>query len=102
MRSRFVLVGTYIMASRPLGVLYVGSTNDLPRRAYEHRESALPGFTRDHGCTRLVWYEPYEPYELMTAAIARERAIKHWRRAWKLQLIEQNNPDWRDRYAELV
>ena len=99
MPSRFVFVATYIMSSRPCGVLYVGSTNDMPRRAYEHREGALPGFTREHGCTLLVWYEPQE---LMTAAVARARAIKHWRRAWKLELIERANPEWRDLYAELL
>ena len=99
MPGRFVFVAAYIMASRPGGVLYVGSTNDLPRRVYEHREGALPGFTREHRCHLLVWYEPFE---LMTAAIARQRAIKRWLRVWKLELIERENPGWRDLYGTLM
>ncbi len=98
MASRFVYPAVYIMASRPLGVLYVGSTNDLARRAYEHRESLLPGFTRKYGCTRLVWFEPHD---LMTEAIRRERALKRWRRTWKLELVERENPEWRDLYLDL-
>ena len=99
MPSRFVYPAVYVMASRPLGVLYVGSTNDLARRVWEHREGVIEGFARTYGCKLLVRYEPHES---MTAAIARERAIKRWRRAWKLELIERDNPGWRDLYPTLA
>ncbi len=99
MPSRFVFPATYIMASRPFGVIYVGSTSDLPRRAWEHREGLIDGFTKTHGCGMLVWFEPQE---LMTEAIRRERAIKRWKREWKMELIERANPEWRDLYAELA
>ncbi len=99
MATRFVFPAAYIMASRPLGVLYIGSTNDLARRVYEHRESLLPGFTREHGCRLLVWFEPHD---LMTEAIRRENALKHWRRVWKLELIESANPDWRDLFPDVA
>ncbi len=98
MSGRYDNVATYMMASRPFGVLYVGVTNDLPRRVYEHREGLVDGFTRTYGCKMLVWYESNE---LMTAAIQREKAIKHWPRAWKLNLIEQVNPEWADLYPAL-
>jgi len=93
MSSRFPYPAVYIMASRPFGVLYVGVTNDLFRRLYEHQEGLLPGFTDTHGCKMLVWYEPHE---MMTEAILREKRIKRWRRVWKYELIEQTNPDWTD------
>ena len=97
--TRFVQPAAYIMASRPLGVLYVGSTNNLARRAYEHREGLIDGFTREHECKMLVWFERYT---VMTTARRRERAIKHWLRVWKLELIERDNPDWRDLYPEIM
>jgi len=93
MSERFPYPAVYLMASRPFGVLYVGVTNDLPRRVYEHQEGLLPGFSREHGCKMLVWYEPHE---MMTEAILREKRIKRWRRAWKFQLVEQMNQDWAD------
>jgi putative endonuclease len=99
MPSRFIFPATYIMASRPLGVIYVGSTNDLPRRVWEHREGLIEGFTKANGCGMLVWYEPHE---LMVGAVQRELAIKHWRRVWKLELIEHQNPEWRDLYPDLA
>ncbi len=99
MPSRFVWPAAYMMANRIDGVLYLGSTNDLPRRAYEHREGALPGFSRRFGCRRLVWCESFE---LMTEARRRELAIKHWSRAWKVALIEQTNPEWDDLYPTLA
>ena len=98
MATRFVFPAAYIMASGPRGTLYVGSTNDLPGRAWKHREGTLPGFTRRYGCRSLVWYEPHE---LMTEAIRRENAVKHWLRKWKIALIEAENPTWRDLYEEL-
>ena len=79
----------YILASRRNGTLYTGSTTDLRRRVWEHRTGAAPAFTRDYGVTVLVWYEGYE--RIIEARI-REYAIKRWRRAWKLALIEENEP----------
>ena len=74
-------------------------TSNLPQRAYHHREGLVEGFTSTHGCKMLVWYEQHET---MLAAIAREKAIKHYVRVWKLNLIERMNPQWRDLYPELV
>ena len=88
----------YILASQRNGTLYVGVTADLVRRVYEHREGLIAGFTRRYGVTRLVWFEAHE--EILDA-IAREKRIKKWNRAWKLALIESVNPAWRDLYAEL-
>ena len=90
---------TYIMASQRNGTLYIGVTNDLVRRGHEHREGLAPGFTRQHGVKRLVWYEIHETAR---AAITREKALKKWRRAWKLDLIEKNNPQWRDLFDEIA
>ena len=98
MSARFPYPAAYIMAGRPFGVIYLGCTNDLPRRAWEHRDDVVPGFIKRYGCNLLV---SYEPHELMTEAIRRERLLKHWNRAWKLQLIEQTNPDWKDLYPTL-
>ncbi len=83
----------YIMASRRNGTLYIGSTDDLWRRAREHREGLIPGFTEKYGVKMLVWFEAHETRE---AAFRRERQMKEWRRAWKLHLIEDMNPGWRD------
>ena len=85
----------YILASRPNGTLYVGVTNDLVRRAYEHREGLVDGFTKTHGVKTLVYFEVHDDIE---RAITREKRLKHWRRARKLQLIERDNPDWCDLY----
>ncbi len=92
------IIATYIMASRKNGTLYTGVTSDLPRRAFEHREGALPGFTKRYGVKRLVWYQTFE---LITAAIQRERTIKGYPRQWKINLIEAENPDWLDLYTRL-
>ena len=83
----------YILAGARNGTLYVGVTNDLLRRVFEHREGVTPGFTQRYGVKRLVWYEEHGE---IGAAIAREKAIKRWRRAWKLALIEAVNPQWLD------
>jgi putative endonuclease len=83
----------YIMASRRNGTLYIGVTSDLPKRAYEHREGLIPGFTRKYGCKSLVWFAVFETID---AARARELQMKEWRRAWKLEAIEKLNPDWVD------
>ena len=88
---------TYMLASRRNGTLYVGSATDLSWRIYEHKEKLRPGFTSTHGVTMLVWYEDYPS---LIEARHREYAIKKWRRAWKIALIERMNPDWRDLYDE--
>jgi putative endonuclease len=86
------------MASRKNGTLYIGMTSDLARRAFEHREGALGGFTKRYGVRRLVWYESFE---LITAAMQRERAIEHYPRQWKINLIEAGNPDRLELYNRL-
>jgi putative endonuclease len=91
MRSAYV----YIMTNRPNGTLYVGVTNDIGRRAYEHREGLIEGFTKRYGLKRLVWYEHHET---ITGAIQREKNMKHWPRAWKVRLILAANPTWEDLY----
>ena len=83
----------YILASKRNGTLYTGVTSDLIGRVYQHREEVMPGFTSKHGVKRLVWFEQHAT---MDSAITREKRIKKWNRAWKLQLIEAENPDWRD------
>ena len=83
----------YIMASRKDGVLYTGVTSNLPKRAWEHRNKIVPGFTARYGVGRLVWIEAHESAE---SAIMGEKQIKRWRRAWKVELIEKDNPDWAD------
>jgi len=85
----------YIMASGRNGTLYVGVTNDVARRAWEHREGIGSAFVRKYGVTRLVWFEENSS---VVEAIAREKVIKRWRRAWKLALIEADNPQWLDLY----
>jgi putative endonuclease len=83
----------YIVASQRNGTLYVGVTSDLPGRVYQHREGLIDGFTKRYGVKLLVWFEIHESME---AAIVREKQLKNWRRAWKLLLIEAENPTWRD------
>ncbi len=89
----------YILASRPGGTLYVGVTNDLVRRIYEHRQGLVEGFTRRYGVKMLVYYEPHDT---AAAAIQREKNIKHWSREWKIDLILSMNPEWRDLYRDIV
>ena len=83
----------YIVASQRNGTLYIGSTDDLLQRAEQHRNQAFAGFTARYGVSTLVWFETHESRE---AAFRRERQLKKWKRAWKLQLIEERNPDWLD------
>lgn len=83
----------YILASDRNGTLYIGVTNDLIRRIYEHKSKVVRGFTSRYGVDRLVWFEVYDD---PATAIAREKEIKKWRRAWKLRLIEESNPQWLD------
>ncbi len=93
------MFATYILASRRNGTIYVGSTDDLARRIWEHREKLRPGFTTQFGVSQLVWFESHETRE---GAFRRERRIKEWRRSWKIMLIEAQNPDWRDMYDDLT
>jgi len=88
----------YILASQKRGTLYVGVTNDVARRGREHREGAAPGFTKRYGVRRLVHIETFED---VRDAIHREKRIKAWNRAWKIALIEKDNPDWDDLYERL-
>ncbi len=83
----------YILASAPNGTLYIGVTNDLVRRVYEHREALADGFTKRHGVKTLVYYEIHDSPE---QAIRREKALKRWNRDWKIALIEHDNPQWID------
>lgn len=89
----------YILASQRNGTLYVGVTSDLARRVFEHKEGAIEGFTNDYAVHNLVFYEFHET---MNDALTREKRIKKWRRQWKLDLIEQSNPQWRDLYQDLA
>jgi putative endonuclease len=89
----------YIMTNRKEGSLYIGITNNLARRAYEHREKLVSGFTQKYNLHRLVYYETYQTAQ---EAIQREKNMKEWKRAWKTELIETMNPDWRDLYEELA
>jgi putative endonuclease len=88
----------YILASRRNGTLYIGMTDDLPKRVWQHRTGVIPGFTKKYDVKMLVWTEEHESRE---SAFLRERQMKKWNRAWKLQLVEQENPEWRDLWDEL-
>ena len=88
----------YILATRKDGPLYVGVTSDLHKRIYEHKIHAVPGFTAQYNIDRLVWFETHDNAE---AAIRREKQIKRWLRPWKKELIEMENPCWRDLYETL-
>jgi putative endonuclease len=89
----------YILASQKHGTLYIGVTNDLIRRVYEHRTDAVAGFTKRYGVHTLVHFEQTENVE---SAIQREKRLKKWSRAWKIKLIEDSNPDWTDLYTGLL
>jgi putative endonuclease len=89
----------YFMTNRPNGVLYVGVTSNIARRAWEHREGIADGFTKQYGLKRLVYIEHHDD---ISVAIQREKNIKHWQRAWKVKLILADNPGWDDLYETLV
>lgn len=89
----------YIMSNGVSGTLYIGVTADLAARVHQHRIGKGSEFCREHGLTRWVYAEPHEHID---AAIAREKAMKRWKRAWKLDLIEKANPGWRDLYEEII
>jgi putative endonuclease len=88
----------YLMTNRPNGLLYVGVTNDIVRRVYEHRSDLVDGFTRRYGLKRLVYFEQFET---IRDAIQREHNIKHWSRAWKVRLIIANNSNWDDLFETI-
>ncbi len=89
----------YITTNRPNGTLYIGVTNDLARRACEHRDGIVPGFTRRYGLKRLVYCERHDDIRL---AIQREKTLKHWPRAWKVRLIVGFNPNWNDLFDQIL
>ncbi len=89
----------YILASRKNGTLYIGVTRDLIRRIYEHKSGTVEGFTKKYKVDQLVWFDNSES---IIAAIQREKQLKNWKRAWKIQLIEQTNPHWHDLYPALL
>jgi putative endonuclease len=86
------------MANKPNGTLYTGVTSDLAARIYQHRNGLIDGFTKEHGCTLLVWFEAHDDLE---EARLRELRIKKWKRAWKIELIERDNPQWYDLFETL-
>ena len=96
MESRNYFV--YILCSKPLGVLYTGVTNNIVRRVYEHKNKLADGFTKKYNITRLVYYEIHHSIE---SAIIREKQIKHWPRSFRVNLITEMNPDWKDLYDEI-
>ena len=89
----------YILASKRNGTLYTGVTSDLVRRVWEHKNDLVAGFSQRYGTHLLVWFERHET---MGSAIVRERRLKEWKRSWKLRLIEEENPAWRDLYPEIL
>ncbi|HVV42684.1 MAG TPA: GIY-YIG nuclease family protein [Nitrobacter sp.] len=89
----------HLLASKKHGTLYVGVTNNIVRRAYQHRTKVTDGFTSRYGVTKLVWFEIYDD---APNAIAREKQIKNWHRDWKIRLIEEQNPDWTDLYPGIA
>lgn len=89
----------YLLASQRNGTLYAGVTSDIVNRIWEHKNDSVEGFTKRYGVHTLVWYEAHETME---SAITREKTIKGWKRKWKLDLIEKNNPQWTDLYNSLL
>ncbi len=88
----------YILASKPRGTLYIGVTSNLVQRVWQHKNDFVPGFTKRYRVHTLVWYEAHETME---SAITREKALKKWNRAWKIELIEEGNPGWKDLYEDI-
>jgi putative endonuclease len=88
----------YILTNKKYGVLYVGKSNDLIERIYQHKNKQADGFTKKYNLTQLVYYEVYES---AIEATHREKCIKEWKRNWKLELIEKMNPEWRDLYDDI-
>ncbi|MBX9403290.1 GIY-YIG nuclease family protein [Lysobacter sp. BMK333-48F3] len=89
----------YLLASAKRGTLYIGATSNLIQRVWQHRNHAADGFSNRYDVTRLVWYEQHETME---SAILREKQLKKWNRQWKIGLIEESNPDWRDLWQDIA
>lgn len=89
----------YVLASKRNGTLYIGATNNLVKRVYEHKNDLVEGFTKKYQVHNLVYFEPYEN---INEAISREKQIKKWKRYWKIKLINKTNPEWKDLYTEIV
>jgi len=89
----------YILASKRNGTVYVGVTSNLTKRVWEHKNNLVAGFTQKYGVHRLVWYEVHDEME---SAITREKQLKRWNRAWKIDLIEETNKDWTDLYESIL
>ena len=89
----------YILTNERHGTLYVGVTSDLPSRVWQHKSHVVEGFTATYDITKLAWYEAHAS---MDSAILREKQIKRWRRAWKIRLVEERNPEWRDLFYEIT
>jgi len=89
----------YLLASKKHGTLYLGMTNDLVRRTYEHKTKVADGFTKRYDIDKLVWFEIYDD---PSTAISREKELKKWRRDWKIRLIEESNPNWDDLYSGIA
>ena len=96
MRKRFFV---YILASKKNGALYTGVTSSLVQRVWQHKNKEVEGFTQKYDVDRLVYYEIHED---SMEAITREKQLKKWKRAWKVRLIEEKNPEWRDLYDEIT
>lgn len=93
-RSSYV----YLLASKPYGTLYLGVTSDLIKRVWQHREKFVAGFTKKYAVDQLVWYEIHGD---IMEAIKREKQLKEWRRAWKIELVQEHNPHWRDLFDDI-
>ena len=89
----------YVLSSGPRGTLYTGVTSDLVQRVWQHKQGLVPGFTRWYSVHTLVWFEQHPD---MLSAMTREKAIKAWKRAWKLELIESTNAEWTDLYPDII
>ena len=89
----------YILASKRNGTLYIGITNDLARRVYEHNSGLIESFTKKYSINKLVYFESTSD---VNAAILREKRMKKWKRQWKIELIEKSNPDWKDLYKDFL
>jgi putative endonuclease len=92
------LPSVYILTNKPLGTLYIGVTSNLPQRIWQHKTKVTKGFTEKYNLNKIVWYEAHED---MMSAIQREKALKAWKRDWKIRIIEEMNPLWRDLYDDL-
>ena len=99
MVSRKALIAVYMMSNRKHGTLYIGVTSDLVKRAWQHREGLIEGFTKKYGLKRVFWCEHHES---MIAAIQHEKSLKKYKRDWKINLIERDNPNWNDMYMTLA